>query len=881
MKKTQTHFPGFILTIFLILFQLKSFATNNPKIDPIRFTLTTDAQHILPNEEFEIKITAKYLTINPNLVYVFAGSNNFRLKLVVPDGFKQTGGTYHDYIGTELTTAKPTITYTVRGKFSETDKGGDFQLLRSHKDANSESEFIQVGKLSFTVISPIASKDSVGSQARLAVLTPKYVPYMTQAELRAGYADSVNVVYINEGLRSGIFQYKVGDTTTPDDSSMVLVCGTRRYFRENLGVIRPEWFGAIPSDGVDDYVPTQKALNYIASVKGGHLQFSVGKYDIGNTLVAKRVISEDPPYAKLNYRLLITGKGKGTTTLEDRISLVGKTMIDVSFKTGIDDATANNSYFEVSDMTINGHFADRVIRMNAVIDVKLSNLIVAGGIISNTEIGDETTTNYAAIVEGCYFNAGTYKSGHSLYLLNIKSIYAIIDKCTFDGGGYGIHSSAASIVVTNCNIEGSKIAAIYGKSTGGGNCIIKGNSLRPYGGFETAGQFTGSMTGIHLEATATGGASYNNIVSNNISVPGPTGNPTVVTLSNITGMFVGQSSETENQVTGSVSGATARVLGFNASTSSVVLGLINNGPFIPNETLTQTITISGVTTTATGKMVSKVTNYSYGIKLVGSNGNVVTGNTIRGGQNWSVHNTGIGTLISSNLIETALGGVYNSGSCKLIANSITTGTCIEDVSGGVTWTDNIYTGTLIGVSPQLDAKVTTSERNALVTKYSGLRLFDTTVNKYTIWNGSSWSYTDNTDTKWVAGGAAAPDLNLATNSGLKTWDLSSANTPGGYGTSLTFNGASSSGDAEGTSWTNQILARTDAELFWRQRIYTYGTWTANYKIWTSKHFSTIAASSNTATAAALSTPTKAEFDALLNELRDLKTKMRNANLLAP
>jgi len=26
MKKTQTHFPGFILTIFLILFQLKSFA---------------------------------------------------------------------------------------------------------------------------------------------------------------------------------------------------------------------------------------------------------------------------------------------------------------------------------------------------------------------------------------------------------------------------------------------------------------------------------------------------------------------------------------------------------------------------------------------------------------------------------------------------------------------------------------------------------------------------------------------------------------------------------------------------------------------------------------------------------------------------------------
>lgn len=41
-----------------------------------------------------------------------------------------------------------------------------------------------------------------------------------------------------------------------------------------------------------------------------------------------------------------------------------------------------------------------------------------------------------------------------------------------------------------------------------------------------------------------------------------------------------------------------------------------------------------------------------------------------------------------------------------------------------------------------------------------------------------------------------------------------------------------------------------------------------------------AASANTATVASGATPTKSEFDALLNELRDLKTKMRNAGLLA-
>lgn len=41
-----------------------------------------------------------------------------------------------------------------------------------------------------------------------------------------------------------------------------------------------------------------------------------------------------------------------------------------------------------------------------------------------------------------------------------------------------------------------------------------------------------------------------------------------------------------------------------------------------------------------------------------------------------------------------------------------------------------------------------------------------------------------------------------------------------------------------------------------------------------------ASSSDTATVASGATPTKAEFDALLNELRDLKTKMRTAGLLA-
>jgi hypothetical protein len=121
----------------------------HPKMDPIKFTLSTDATTISLDQEFEIKITASYQPVNPNLVFVFKGATTFRLKVVFPEGFRQTGGTYSDYIGTDLSSSKQTVSYTIKGKFVSPSSDGTFLLLRSNQSANSQSDFILAGRLGF------------------------------------------------------------------------------------------------------------------------------------------------------------------------------------------------------------------------------------------------------------------------------------------------------------------------------------------------------------------------------------------------------------------------------------------------------------------------------------------------------------------------------------------------------------------------------------------------------------------------------------------------------------------------------------------------------------------------------------------------------------
>jgi len=95
------------------------------------------------------------------------------------------------------------------------------------------------------------------------------------------------------------------------------------------------------------------------------------------------------------------------------------------------------------------------------------------------------------------------------------------------------------------------------------------------------------------------------------------------------------------------------------------------------------------------------------------------------------------------------------------------------------------------------------------------------------------------NTRWNGLPSEDTDINLIREGGVKTWSGSAINSPyGPGGTSLTFVGNTANGNGNSnSSWINQILAGTDAELSWRQSVNDWNTWTATYKIWTTKHFS--------------------------------------------
>ncbi|RYZ49563.1 MAG: hypothetical protein EOP49_16000, partial [Sphingobacteriales bacterium] len=131
--------------------------------DPIRFVFYTNKKQVSLGEEVELTITAHYMAIHPGLLAAFSGSNAFSLKVIVPDGFIQTGGDYIDLIGTELSTHRKTVTYSLKGKFVSISSNPTFRLLRSHKDAGTDSKFVEKGKFQIHCQNSVESLANAGS----------------------------------------------------------------------------------------------------------------------------------------------------------------------------------------------------------------------------------------------------------------------------------------------------------------------------------------------------------------------------------------------------------------------------------------------------------------------------------------------------------------------------------------------------------------------------------------------------------------------------------------------------------------------------------------------------------------------------------------------
>lgn len=220
--------------------------------------MSTQATQVALNEEFEISIKAAYLYIPSNTAFVFEGANSFRLKIVLPDGFEQTGGNFRDFIGADLSSGNRAVQYTLKGKFTRNTGSGAFQLLRSHRKADNQSTFIEVSRIMFNTDEGSSVNRENAEAKILLASTPGYVPYLSIAQVRAGDADTAKAIFITDNNRYGLFRYNSASTAA-DDGAMTIVAPGRRYERVYEGAINVRWFGVV-GDGVNDQSAVIQAM---------------------------------------------------------------------------------------------------------------------------------------------------------------------------------------------------------------------------------------------------------------------------------------------------------------------------------------------------------------------------------------------------------------------------------------------------------------------------------------------------------------------------------------------------------------------------------------------------------------------------------------------
>ncbi|WP_128546998.1 PA14 domain-containing protein [Larkinella soli] len=145
-----------LLPLTLLLLLLTAFSGSNPPpsghrpkatYDPIRFSLWADRNTVAVGQVFTLTMTATYQPVSSALLETFEPAAVFRLKLLYPEGFVPTGGDYHELIGTELSAARPSVTYQLTGYFVFRPASPTFRLLRGPGSATSASLFVEATRL--------------------------------------------------------------------------------------------------------------------------------------------------------------------------------------------------------------------------------------------------------------------------------------------------------------------------------------------------------------------------------------------------------------------------------------------------------------------------------------------------------------------------------------------------------------------------------------------------------------------------------------------------------------------------------------------------------------------------------------------------------------
>ncbi|MBD2704832.1 hypothetical protein IC229_29645, partial [Spirosoma sp. BT702] len=150
--------------------------------DPIRFLMQANKASIAIGEEVEITITAELMPILPSQMFFFEAQRSYRLKVLLPKNFVQTGGTYYDYVGGSLSTnGNKKEQYTIKGYFIEAIVE-PFILLRGGKDPGVSDLFEKKQQLFIQLATkdPITQPRARQTAACLLKTMPVGVSYKTK-----------------------------------------------------------------------------------------------------------------------------------------------------------------------------------------------------------------------------------------------------------------------------------------------------------------------------------------------------------------------------------------------------------------------------------------------------------------------------------------------------------------------------------------------------------------------------------------------------------------------------------------------------------------------------------------------------------------------------
>jgi|SRR5215217_1259728 len=305
------------------------------------------------------------------------------------------------------------------------------------------------------------------------------IPALTISELRSGKADTAKVINITDEGKSGIFKFSP-NTNLPDDSSMVIISGGRKYIRPYEGVINPKWFGA-KADGVtDDIKSISKALKFANDNSSvSEINFTEGVYLVSDVC---RIVRDN---------LTLSGSGKAIIKLANN-ALKPNTNIDNS---------GDGMILSVGNLKSTG----RIVPKN----ITIRNLSIDGNYSNQNPNNNFTATNTGG--------RGIFVVAEGITISDCE-----IYNCFSDGISI---RRASNVLITRNKVYGNGFGglaqftkngiSLYGSNSNNTDSLSRGNLV------ESNTLFSNYDTGIAFTGASSLTISNNIIYSNKFGIEGP------------------------------------------------------------------------------------------------------------------------------------------------------------------------------------------------------------------------------------------------------------------------------------------------------------------------------------------------------------------------